>query len=407
MMDPDEIRARLRRERLARHWDVPDMARALRKAGHKSAPDVLLRAVRRWERTGRIGERNRILYGKAFDLDVDQLFERDENGDPVRRREFLSLAIAAPLVDPQRSGGRRVGRTLVDQLRARTARLRRLDDIMGGNETYPVYASELASTRTLVRQASYTEETGRGLLSVVAEQAQQAGWASFDAGRQDHARGLFKDSMDAATDAGDMSLLGNSLAHLAYVKISAHKPATAEADASCRVIAPDTPAAVQALLYERAAWAHARSGPSHQHEVEQALDHAADALGRGADRPGPDWATWVDGRELQIMTGRCWSELHRPDRAVPALTIALSGFDDTHARDKALYSTWLASALLDAGEIERAAIVLGQAADLAAGVASVRPGRRIATVARRLAPHRSLPAVAELLDRLPTPPSSG
>ena len=184
--------------------------------------------------------------------------------------------------------------------------------------------------------------------------------------------------MSAATEAGDMSLVANALAHLAYQRIAARKPATAEADASCRVIEPDTPAAVKALLFERAAWAHARSGPSHQPEMERALDDAAEALDRRADGPGPDWAVGVDDRELQIMTGRCWSELHRPDRAVPALETALAGFDDAHARDKALYSTWLAAALIDGGEIERAAAVRGQAADLAPGVASVRAGRRIA-----------------------------
>jgi hypothetical protein len=324
----------------------------------------------------------------------------------VRRRDFLGLAIAAPLVDPQRAGGRVEG-ALVRQLRARTARLRRLDDILGGSETYPVYASELATTRKLVDVASYSEETGRGLLSVVAEQAQQAGWAAFDAGHQVRARELWRDSMTAATEAGDMSLVGNALAHLAYEKISAGRPATAEADASCRVIAPDTPPTVRALLYERAAWAHAKAGPSHQAEVERALGSAAEALGSHPYRHGPDWAVWVDDRELQIMTGRCWSELQRPERAVPALTAALAGYDDAHARDKALYLTWLAGAHIDGGDVEQAVSVLGGAADLAAGVASVRPARRIDSVARRLNAHRSLSAVAKLLDRLATPSSSG
>lgn len=328
----------------------------------------------------------------------------------MRRRDFLGLAIAAPLVDPQQLGGRRVDGSLVRQLRARTARLRRLDDIMGGDETYPLYASEVATTRSLIGTATYTEETGRGLLSVLAEQAQQAGWAAFDAGRHDVARELIKDSMSAATDAGDMSLMGNALAHLAYQKISAGQPATAEADASCRVISPDTPPAVQALLYERAAWAHAMAGPDHREDVERALDSAASALSGsvgGTDHRDPGWAVWVDDRELKIMAGRCWSELHRPDRAVPELETALAGYDDAHARDKALYLTWLAGAHIDDGEIEQAATVLGRAADLAAGVASVRPGQRIASVARRLEAYRSLPVVAELLDRLPTTTSSG
>lgn len=64
---------------------------------------------------------------------------------------------------------------------------------------------------------------------------------------------------------------------------------------------------------------------------------------------------WVDETEVQIMAGRCWSELRRPLRAVPILESVLARYDDTHARDKALYLTWLAVAYLDAAEPEQAA----------------------------------------------------
>lgn len=55
------------------------------------------------------------------------------------------------------------------------------------------------------------------------------------------------------------------------------------------------------------------------------------------------------------MTGRCWAGLGRPLRAVPLLEDVLEGFDDAHARDKALYSCWLADAYVTAGEPEEAA----------------------------------------------------
>lgn len=75
-MGPEEIRARLRSEREARHWDVPEMARRLRAAagGRVSQHDSLVRQVRDWERTGKIGERYRLLFAKAFDLGVHDLF---------------------------------------------------------------------------------------------------------------------------------------------------------------------------------------------------------------------------------------------------------------------------------------------------------------------------------------------
>ncbi|WP_405615955.1 hypothetical protein [Streptomyces sp. NBC_00076] len=109
--------------------------------------------------------------------------------------------------------------------------------------------------------------------------------------------------------------------------------------------------------------------------------------------------TWVDRNELQIMTGRCWTELRRPLRAVPVLETALARYDDTHARDKSLYLSWLAAAYLHAGEVEQAAAVTGRALELSAGVASVRPRERLAPVLRMLGEHRSLPQVAEVLEK--------
>ncbi|WP_246561670.1 hypothetical protein [Streptomyces roseirectus] len=98
------------------------------------------------------------------------------------------------------------------------------------------------------------------------------------------------------------------------------------------------------------------------------------------------------------MTGRCWTELHRPLRAVPALTDALSRYSDDHARDKALYLSWLADAYLTAGEIEQTAATTGRALTLATGVASIRPRQRIAPLLDRLRPHADLGAVRDILE---------
>lgn len=99
------------------------------------------------------------------------------------------------------------------------------------------------------------------------------------------------------------------------------------------------------------------------------------------------------------MTGRCWTELRRPLRAVPVLEKALEAYDDRHARDKALYLSWLADSYLAAGEVEQAAAVTGRALDLSAGVASVRPRQRLEPVLQQLDGHRTLPVVAEVLDK--------
>ncbi len=76
----------------------------------------------------------------------------------------------------------------------------------------------------------------------------------------------------------------------------------------------------------------------------------------------------------------------------------MADFDDTHARDKALYLTWLAHAYLDASEIEQSATVIATAMDLFAGVGSVRPQQRADEFLLRLHPYRAVAPVAEVLD---------
>lgn len=324
----------------------------------------------------------------------------DLEGEEVRRRQFVaaSLAITGAASLPESTSGRRVGDGLVCQLRQRTARLRCLDDYLGGADTFQTYVSELNTTTRILKESTYTESTGRGLLSVVAEQAQQAGWAAFDAGDQAEAQRLYKTALTAAQDAEDAPLAGNSLAFLAYQQVSSARPGVEIAAASCETAGQDAPPTVRALLFERRAWAHAKAGETHATEHALAMAEAALNSGSNGDAE-PDWSSWVDRRELKIMAGRCWTELHRPLRAVPVLEEALAQFDDNHARDKALYLSWLANAYLDAGEIEQSAEVIGRAMTLAQGVGSVRPQQRTTALLERIRPHHALQPVAELLER--------
>ncbi|WP_410618486.1 hypothetical protein [Amycolatopsis sp. cmx-8-4] len=322
-------------------------------------------------------------------------------GEVVQRREFIGAvaALAIPLARTEEPTTRRIGQSDIDELRRRTARLRRLDNIMGGAETFPVYAAEVDFTQRLLRDSSHAAEIGRQLRALLAEQQQQAGWAAFDNGRHTLAQRLYGESGKTAEEAGALDLAGNALAYAAYQRTTTtSQSGTALAADSYEVARPMATPNVNALLLERKAWAHAAAGEPH--EADRALNLAREALWVRDSRPEPDWVFWVDETEIDIMAGRCWTELRRPLRAVPVLERVLAGFDDTHARDKALYLTWLATSYLQAGEVEQAAATLTRAVDLAAGVGSVRPATRITAVARRMARYRSTPVVADLLARL-------
>ncbi len=85
-------------------------------------------------------------------------------------------------------------------------------------DTYAVYTSEMAATERLIKNASYSGATARTLTGVLAEQAQMAGWAAFDAGRLADSRRHYRKALLAARESGDPGLEGNSLAFIAYEK---------------------------------------------------------------------------------------------------------------------------------------------------------------------------------------------
>lgn len=316
--------------------------------------------------------------------------------DDMKRRDVL-IAIAAGAADGIELRPH-AGQPEVDLLLARTARLRKLDDTLGGADTYPLYVREMRATRSVIVGCSYREETGKGLLAVLAEQAQLAGWSAFDAGWHDEAADLFGRSRRWGEAAHSSALVANALALDAYQMAFIGRPDPTMADASCSALAPDTPHPVKALVWERAAWTHAMAG--HGDACARAMGSARFALAAPGSTPGPAWTTWIDDTELQIMTGRCEAALHQAVGAVQPLTTAMETFPDEFARDKSLYLLALARGHLNAGDVETAAEVTGQAAELAAGVRSARPAMHLARVMALLEPHATLPALTRLRQRL-------
>lgn len=407
-MEQQGIGALLQSQRAATGRSQADQAEVLSSI---SGRVVTRNEVSRWERERRLPTpfwQKHI--ATSFEIDVQGIRRavmatraeqrKTKTGEVVQRREFIGAmaALAIPLARTEQPTARRIGRSDIDELRRRTARLRRLDNVVGGAETFPVYSAEVDFTQRLLRESSHATEIGQQLRALLAEQQQQAGWAAFDHGQHALAQRFYSDSRRAAEEAGALDLAGNALAYAAYQQTTTAQSGTALAADSWEVARPMATPKVSALLLERKAWAHATA--REPQEADRALNLAREALQVRDDRPDPDWVFWVNEAEIDIMAGRCWTELRRPLRAVPVLERVLSGFEDTHARDKSLYLTWLATSYLHAHEIEQAAATLARAADLAAGVSSVRPAARIGTVARQLKRYRSTPAVGDLLARL-------
>lgn len=209
-------------------------------------------------------------------------------------------------------------------LLTRTANLRRLDDALGGADTFELFLAEVARTEDILKSTTHSYRTHRALLTLLAEQAQLAGWAAFDAGWLDRSAVPYMRSQDAAREAGDPALVANALALHAYQKAFNGQPDPGMAEVSRQALSRRVPPRVRALVHDRASWTFALANmPS---RAQLSLDQAAEALSANEGSPDPDWSAWVDETELDIMTGRCWSALRRPLRAVEPLERALAHF---------------------------------------------------------------------------------
>jgi transcriptional regulator with XRE-family HTH domain len=297
--------------------------------------------------------------------------------DPVRvTHEWL---LNQPLTD-RLHAGRRIGADTVRALEDRVVELRHLDDTVGSRHLLPVVRAELDAAAQLSRDGVYPDRLGIRLLTAVAELSQLAGWIASDAGHYRHAQQLYLSGVTAAQDAGDRALGAQLLSSLAYqiTNIGSREDGLLIARSAVTAATDATPV-VRALLLERLAWAAARC-----HDIDttrRTLDAVDDAYEQRS--PGiaePEWVYWLDRNEIDVMAARCHIQLGTPDTAEPLLRRALAGYDHSHARETALYQTWLAEGHARTGNLDAARDTLEGIDTTAVDEGSVRLHRRITAV---------------------------
>jgi hypothetical protein len=296
------------------------------------------------------------------------------------------------------AAGRHVGAALAERVEGRVGQFRRLDDYVGGRDLIGIVERELVATVTMAREAVYDAAVGRRLLSSVAQLCQLAGWIAADAGRHPTAVRFLTGGIRAAHAGGDAALAANLISTQAY-QMASHgdvRQGVLLAQTACAGVGTSASATTQALLADRLAWAHARAGD--RRACERALVTVERLFERGDPSADPEWVYWLDGREIDVMAGRCWTELSRPERAEERLRHGLTGYDPLRAREIALYETWFAEVHLLRGDVEQACARATRAARLDARVNSARTAERLRMLARRLAGYRSVRAVREFAE---------
>jgi tetratricopeptide (TPR) repeat protein len=308
------------------------------------------------------------------------------------------LVVEPPQLAELRAG-RRIGDSLGDRVQRRVEQLRHMDDFLGGRDLHDLVARELRVTIGLLKSAAYTDESGRRLLIAVGELCQLAGWVASDAGLRGAAQRYYLAAMRAADAGGDRPLAAQAISSLAYQTANNDDPRTAVvlARSAYEGARGTATATTQALLLERVAWAHARAGELMQ--TERALDAVDGAFEERRPEEDPPWVYWLDRDEIDVMAGRCYTELRRPAKAVPLLSGVLERYGASRAREAALYTSWLAESHLQAGEIDRAAAAAIRVIELADRVNSARSDDRLAYLHRAVGAHRDVASVRSFDER--------
>ena len=297
------------------------------------------------------------------------------------------------------SVGRRIGDSLVTTAEHRVIQLRRADDFVSGRTSRTLVHQELQATTRLLDEATLTDDQTRRLLTATGELAQLAAWVTADAGLYKQAARYTEGGVLAAHAADNQPLAANVISTLSYQLANTGNPRQAAllartAYAGARHSATAT---TKALLLERVAWADAKSGDLIS--CQRALGQVEDNFDNAKPEDDPDWVYWLNREEIDVMAGRCFTELKQPVEAEPLLRSATSGYDNALIRENALYLSWLAEDYILLNEIDVAAETATHVLELGSRANSARTDERLRYLARLLRRYVDVQSAADFLDR--------
>jgi len=389
----------LRAWRRSRGWDVPELARQLRRAAREAdivvaAPTGLTRMIYAWERGDHdLSERYELLY-QAVGLGVREHAERPSDtaaaGHGALARARLDT-LSAGQVDE-------LIRLLGDQWHV----LVRTDNLLGPRHALTGVRDQLAVIDALLR--TVRPPARHQLLQLGARYAESAAWLHEDSGDLPGSRYWTGRSMEWALEAGDRLMMSWVLYRRGeHAAADGDAAATAGLAAAARREGGDLPAPMLAAIFQQEAHAHAIDGAE-----SACLDALDQALSRSASPDDPGDASGGHGSfctpaYVEMQRGRCWLRLGRPVKARAALDEAVRTLSPVYRRDRGVALSALAAAHAAISEPAEAAAAAMQALGVARDAGSERIVSMVTPVATALARYRGIEAVAQLQEALAEP----
>jgi transcriptional regulator with XRE-family HTH domain len=376
-----------------------------------------LRTVQRWEAGNPIGWANQAdldtLLASAPDSVVavfeQKLLGNEEND--VDRRTFIATTAsaaavgAAAMADPARAAALAAGSGRPDEwalshVRTTLHAAMTLDDSMGSPAAQGMADAQLALTETMLRECP--ESLRPELLSLHGEWVGFAGCLAWDRGDYGRAATMYQQAREIAHEAEDSDLSAYMLCHLSQLAIwqdRSPRIAMDHAVAAQSWVAQSGDRHLRAYVDLRLAEAAALSaqGEASTKALESASKAAADL---GPATPAESRAYFTGPAMLDAFWGGCLTMLGDARPAAEASRRAVALLDPTRPRDRALSMLELQRSLIQLGEIEEAAAMVGEAAELTDRNRSPRLARAILDARRQLSPWAGSKPVRALDARL-------
>jgi hypothetical protein len=210
------------------------------------------------------------------------------------------------------------------------------------------------------------------------------------------ARSYFTQALHLAQGIGDRQFVANVLSCLslqATYEGDAREAAALASAAQDTARHTESPELVMAMLYMRAAFAHATlRAPDDCH---RAISKAHAHFERASGGTAPQWVRYFDETKLIVDTGIALAQLGEHRRAEPLIAEGLRREHHDQQRGRAFHAFWLASTQLSNGAVEQACSTASTALDLAANVDSPRVIGHVQEFHTRLTGHAdAAPVVA-------------
>ncbi|MGH3796800.1 MAG: helix-turn-helix domain-containing protein [Pseudonocardiaceae bacterium] len=257
-----------------------------------------------------------------------------------------------------------------------------LDNRFGGADLARLAERFFRTIHSRLGEGSYSPGIKKDLLAVAGEIAEVAGWLSYDADRQDSVRRMNQESLYFTRLAGDKKMelltLQNASMHAGFLNRSHEALHIAESvlDGGYH-LSPR----VRALFLTRKARALAQGGDESSLRLFREIQSL---YFEGVQSTDPDWAWWIDERELAWHEAMCRQDLGDSKSAIVQFERSVEATPSTEIRSQYLHRAYLLAAQVKLRSWTAADNTMGQLRPLITEVASTRTALLIQRVLQEL-----------------------